>query len=168
MDVNKRILLAVEDSEDSNRAVVYVATMVGKQPGVAIRLFHVLAPMSPELLETPGSENTAVEEKLEEDLEASQSRWLEMAEQAAQPVFAKAKAILSGAGVPAEVIETQICTSTSTQDRVADILEEAQASQCSTIVVGRKSFSRLKELFRHHVGDELVQRAQGFTVWVVE
>lgn len=41
-------------------------------------------------------------------------------------------------------------------------------SQASTIVVGRQSFSRLRDLFHYHVANELVRKGQGFSIWVVE
>lgn len=168
MDVNKRILVAVEDSEASKRAVTYVAKLIGGRQGFSVRLFHVLAPLSPELLETPGSEDMAEEAKLEKEVQDAQAQWLAVAERAAQPVFAQAKSILSEAGVPSEAIETHISTSITRQEVATDILEAAQAGKCGTIVVGRSSFSRFKELFRHHVADELVRNAQGMTIWVVE
>jgi nucleotide-binding universal stress UspA family protein len=167
MNANK-ILIAVDDSEASSRAVAYVATLIGGKKGFSVRLFHVLTPLSPELLEFVGSENTDVEERMEAEERAAQARWIKAAEKAAQPVFTQAESILRKAGVPLEAVETQFSTSVSNQDMVADILEEARASQCGTIVVGRESFSKLKELFRHHVGDELLRKGQGFTIWVVE
>ena len=54
------------------------------------------------------------------------------------------------------------------EDLVNDILQAGRKDGCSTIVVGRESFSWLKEMFHHHVADELVRKAHGLTIWVVE
>ena len=167
MDTNK-ILIAVDDSEASSRAVAYVATLIGGRRGFSVRLLHVLAPLSPELLEFAGSENMDVEESIEAEKRVAQAWWIEEAEKAAQPMFTKADSILRTAGVPPEVVEMQFSTSVSTQDVVSNILEAARVSQCGTIVVGRKSFSTLKEFFHDHLNDELVRKGQGFTIWVVE
>jgi len=168
MIVNKRILFAVDDSEASNQAVTYGAALLSGGKGFGVRLFQVLRPLPPGLLEFPGSENPQEEERLEAEKKAAQARWIEVAEKAAQPVFGKAKAIFRKAKLPTHVVETQLVPSESGQDVVTTILEEARRSQCGTVVVGRKSFSWLQELFRHHVGDELIRRGQGLTIWVVE
>jgi K+-sensing histidine kinase KdpD len=51
---------------------------------------------------------------------------------------------------------------------VRDILESAQKLHCGTIVVGRDTFPSYKEMFKKHIGEELVQKGQGFAIWVVE
>jgi nucleotide-binding universal stress UspA family protein len=168
MNTVKKLLVAVDDSEASTRVAQYVAALVGKQGDFVVRLFHVLGPLAPGLLEAPGSENLQVEEKLEAAEQDAQARWLETAEQVAQQVFTKARTILREAGVPETVVETQFAPSVNRHDITTDILEEARANHCETIVVGRASFSRLRDFFHHHVADELVQKGQGFTIWVVE
>jgi K+-sensing histidine kinase KdpD len=60
------------------------------------------------------------------------------------------------------------CLTTRERDIAAEIIEQAQACQCSTIAVGRASFSWLREYFEHHVADELVRQGQGLAIWVVE
>ena len=59
-----RILVAVDESENSHRAVQYVGALLRRTPDVAVTLFHVLKPMPRELLEHGGSENPAAEAKL--------------------------------------------------------------------------------------------------------
>jgi len=168
MNLNKRILVAIDDSEASNRALTYLATWLRGKNDFCVRLFHVLRPLPPELLEFPGSENLTEEEKLAEEKKTAQARWLEAAEDAARPVFTKAKTILQTAHVPTDNVETQVAATESGRDVVTAILEEAEGSRCRTVVVGRKSFSWFQELFQYHVGDDLVRRSQGLTVWIVE
>jgi nucleotide-binding universal stress UspA family protein len=168
MNANTSILVAVAESEASNRAVSYVATLLGRRCGHRVCLFHVLPPMPSGLLEFGGAEAPAMEERLEKDLKAAQAQWVAKDEQAAAPILANTKAILHKAGVPTHSIETQITTLINGQDLVTEILAAAQASQYGTVVVGREAFSGLKELFYHHVGDELLRRGQGFTIGVVK
>lgn len=168
MNTNRRILVAIDDSEASHQAVTYVARMIGKQEDIQVRLFHVLDPLPPEMLEFPGSENIETEERMDAAEQAAQEQWLETVEKAAQPVFTRAKAVLHAAGVPDRAVETQCCLSITRKDVAADIVEEARASRCGTVVVGRTSFSKLRELFQQHIADELVRRGHGLTIWVVE
>ncbi len=168
MDPSKRILVAVDNSEASSRVVSYVAKMVGRRSGFRVHLVHVLPSFPPALLEFGGAEKPVQEERLEAAEHAARIRWLDRAEKAARPVLARAKWILRKAGMPISAMETQFSTSTSGEEVVADILEAARASRCGTVVVGRESLPGLKGLFRHHVGDELIKRGHGLTVWVVE
>jgi hypothetical protein len=54
-----RILLAVDESENSRRVARYVGSLLRQTPDVALALFHVLKPMPRELLEHGGSEDPA-------------------------------------------------------------------------------------------------------------
>ena len=60
-----RVLLAVDESENSHRVVQYVGSLLGRTPDVVVTLFHVLKPMPRELLEHGGSENPAAEARIE-------------------------------------------------------------------------------------------------------
>ena len=168
MNGEKRMLVAIDDSDASMRAVRYVANVIGGQHGFHLHLFHVLHPLSPELLEFIGSEKIEEEEQMEATLRDAQTQWITKEKKAEQSVFKKAKVILREAGVPGRAVKTGYCTSTNRQEVAADILEAARAERCSTIVVGRESFSGLKRFLRRHVGDELIRKGQGFTIWVVE
>lgn len=168
MALDKNILVSVDDSDASTRAVRYVADMIGDREGFRIRLFHVLPPLPPDLLEFGGTENPKVERSLDRSIEAKRDEWLDAAQKATQPVFDRAKSILENAGVPSESLETQFGISVIEGDVVTDILDEARENDFGTIVAGRHSFSALKELFQHHLADELVRHGQGMTLWVVE
>jgi len=157
MDRTEGILIAIDDSEASRRAVAYVARMMGGRKGLRIRLFHVLAPLPPRLVDFPVGEDP-------------RAAWVTQGEKVAQAVFARAKTILRKARIPARAVETQVAASSSDQDLATIILEAARASQCGTIVVGREIYAGLRKLFqRHiHVADDLIQKAQGLALWVVE
>ncbi|PWB79189.1 MAG: hypothetical protein C3F08_07310 [Candidatus Methylomirabilota bacterium] len=168
MDPSKRILVAVDDSEASTRAVSYVAKIIGRRSGVRVRLMHVLPSVPPALLEFAGADKPAQEERLEAAQHAAQTRWLDQAAQAAQPVLSRAKWILRKAGVPLSAVETECCPSISGERVAREILEAAHASGCGTVVVGRASHAGLTGLFQHHVGDALIKGGHGLTVWIVE
>jgi K+-sensing histidine kinase KdpD len=88
--------------------------------------------------------------------------------QAAQPIFAKARAILQEANIPEQAIETQIYTPIPGQDLATAIIDVAHDTACGTVVVGRSSFSWLRELLQRHVADKLSQEEHAFKLWVVE
>jgi nucleotide-binding universal stress UspA family protein len=158
------LLIAVDDSEATARAVTYVASIAGRHRDVRLHLWHV-APIPPEFLEFGGSEDVQVEEKREAELAQSRLGYLE---DVAQAVFAQAQAILNHVGVPAGAVDTHFLTTMDGEDLVQNLLEAARANACDTIVVGRQSHSWLRELVQHHLADELVRQGEGLTVWVVE
>jgi nucleotide-binding universal stress UspA family protein len=164
MSMYHNLLITVDDSEATARAVTYVASIIGKHRHFRLHLVHV-APIFPGLLEFGGSENVQVEENREAELAKSRLAYLE---DLAQAVFAQARAILDHAGVPAGAVKTHFLTTVNGEDVIQNLLEAAQTNACDTIVVGRQSHSWLRELVQHHLADELVRKGEGFTIWVVE
>lgn len=168
MSALHRILVAVDDSEASNRAVTYVAEMLGRRRGFGVLLAHVLPPVPPEFREFGGSEDPDKERQLTAELHAARAHWIEAVQRAAQPVLERAKAILRDAHVPASAIDTHCAPEMSGKDVMADILQVAQQHNCNTIVVGRESLLGLQKLIQPHVADALIHRGRGMTIWVVE
>jgi nucleotide-binding universal stress UspA family protein len=164
MSACHNLLIAVDDSEATSRAVAYVASTVDRHRDFRVHLFHV-APILPELLEFRGSENPQAEANRETELAKSRLSYLEGL---AQAVFARAQAILDRAGVPAGAVKTHFLTTIGGEGLIQNLLEAARTNACDTIVVGRQSHSWLRELLQHHVADELVRKGEGFTIWVVE
>ena len=168
MNANRNILIAVDDSEAMQRAVAYVAMMIGGKEGFRVRLVHVLPPLPPELMEFGGAENPGVEEEKEAAIHDAQARWLKDAEATAAPVFENAKAILRQARIPMRSVTTYCRPAVPGENVVTDLLEDARTNACGTVVIGRESFTGLRRLFGHHFADELVRQGHGLTIWVVE
>lgn len=169
MHTSRHILIAVDASEASDRAVTYVGEMIGKRQGYRVRLLHLLPPLSPPLLEVGGSENPAIEQRAEKSFHDPQATWLSEAENLARPTLERARARLRQAKVPAQAIETEFVVSINNgQAILTDILEAANTSQCGTIVVGRESSYGLQAIVASHVGDELIAKGHAPTIWVVK
>jgi nucleotide-binding universal stress UspA family protein len=164
----KHILIAVDDSEASYRAVAYVGSIMSGCESFRVCLLHALPPLPREFLEFGGSEDPQQEEREETRLQTEQARWIEAVAQAAEPVLTRAKQILHVARVPEDAMETQIVDTVNTQDIVLNILETAHARHCGTVVVGRKSYHGLKALLTSHVSDALISQGESLAIWVVE
>ena len=117
----KHILIAVDDSEASYRAVTYVGSIMSGGEGFRVCLLHALPPLPREVLEFGGSGAPQQEEWEAARLHTEQARWIEAVAQAAEPVFTRAKQILHEARVPADAVETQIVDTVKTQDIVLNI-----------------------------------------------
>ena len=74
MDKHDKILIAVNDTDASRKAVTYVARLMGGRADVHVRLFHVLPPTPPELLESGGTEDPNQEERLSAELRHARSQ----------------------------------------------------------------------------------------------
>jgi len=83
-------------------------------------------------------------------------------------VFENAISTLTRAGLPPNAIRRIARQLVNHEDLTDDILKLAQENACQTIVVGRSSFSWFQETFHRHLADELVRKATGVTIWVVE
>ncbi len=165
---SKKILVVLDGSDASMRAVNYMSDVIGEDKNCHVCLLHVLDPLPPKLREFRGSENPKEEEQLDEELEQRTEQWIAQSERRSLPTLKKARSILNHAGVPAEAVEVEFWEPVNREDLVDDILQLGRKDGCGTIVVGRKSFSWIKEIFHHHVADELVRKGHGLTIWVVE
>lgn len=168
MERDKRILLGIDDSEATTRALQYLGTIINGHNGFTVYLVHVLPPIPPELLEFGGAEDPEAEQQLSEELKHAQLQWLAEAKQAAEPLLARAQAILTEYGIPAERIGFEFAESIHRPDIAQSLLDLAHLRDCGTVVVGRESFPPLQELVHRHVGEELVRKGRHLAIWVVE
>lgn len=167
MEKANKILLAIEDSEASMKAVAYVAKMVRGHEAIHICLFHVLPPIPPRLLEFGGTEDPQKEKELSAALKTAQTEWIEKAKGAAQAPLKRALSILQDHGVPQDHISTHYSSTIHKPDVVQEVLDAAKQSDCETVVVGRHRLSCVQDLFYQHTGEGLVEKGQEFSVWVV-
>ena len=166
MSTNKRLLVAVDASEASRRALDYVVEIIGSRPGFHVGLVHLELP--PRMIEWGGSEDAAIEGKVSEERART---YREMEKEA----LAKGKALLQNMqeylterGIHVDNRMMQFDEPLNPREIARDVLEAARAHDYGTVVVGRHAFSWLKRLVQYHVGEELVRTGQGVTIWVVE
>ena len=162
------ILVALDDSEASQRTLRYVAHLTQAQSRFRIRLLHILPSVPPALLEHGGSGDPAVEAELDRELREARQVWISQAEQEAQPLFARAKRQLEAAGFDAADVETECRASISGQAVARDCIEAARDSGCETVAIGRSLLPWYREVVHKHPCDELVKHAAGLTIWIVE
>jgi len=168
MDRTDKILIAVDDSEASIKAVSYVTHMLRGRKDIHVRLFRVLPAIPPELLEFGGAEDPQTEQRLSADLKQTQAGWIATAKSDAQPSLDKAMAILLHGGLSPHEVSATFSSSIHQPDVAREILEAAKNWNCGTLVVGKRAHSWLNELTAKHVGEELVRKGEGFAIWVVE
>ncbi len=160
-----RILLAVDESENSDRVVEYVGSLLSQTPNLLLTLFHVLKPMPRGLLEHGGSGNPVEEAQLSEQLHNEQEAWIRKESEAECHVLKEACETLKQYGFDMSHVDLKY----GHEDDIArSILEEARSGQHETIVVGRHGTSRIRQIFGGGTTDKVLREAKGFAIWVVE
>jgi nucleotide-binding universal stress UspA family protein len=160
-----RILVAIDGSACSTRAVKYVAEMLRARPDAEVMVFHVLAPLPPKLREHGGSEDPMKEARLGAKLRKAQQAWYKLERKAEQGILQKAKRVLKHAGLHGAQVQVRL----GNEDNIArNIIETARSDGYTTIVVGRRGRSGIKRFSSGGVTDRLIRTGSGFTIWIVE
>ena len=148
---NKKVLLAVDASENSRRAVAYVAQMLGACEKFYVILLHVINP--------PEENNFSVQ--------SEQKKWLQRYRLKIESMLKQYRQILLQGGFSPQALDLK-ATLGDCPSVAECILAEQKRRDCSTIVVGRQGLSRSEEFLFGSVSSKLVSRAKDCTIWVVE
>jgi nucleotide-binding universal stress UspA family protein len=141
--VNKKVLIAVDGSPCANRAVQFVADMLGPAGGYQVRLVHVVR----------GSTLSDIDVFKENGITGS------------EPVFSGAVKVLTDAGFDEPNISTK--TVTGVLSRAGAIVKAAEKGGWGTIVVGRRGLSSVGDFFMGRVSNKVVHAGRMDTVWIV-
>ena len=148
---HKNILIAVDESENSRRAVQYVAQLLGGLGGFKVTILHVIPQPEEDFFNTPADRET----------------WLARYREKVDAMLADYREILFGAGFPPEDVSVRFpvryCPSLA-----ECILAEREEINYGTIVVGRQGLSRSEEFIFGSISSKIVSHARNCAVWVVE
>ncbi len=158
----KKMLIAIDGSESSFRAVEYAAEQFSGLNDLQITLLHVL-PYPPAPLWDDGH-IPAKEEKAER--EAGIERWLAGQRVKSEPLFDKALSVLTRHGIPASRIGKKMISDSI--DVAASIVEEAADGGYQTLVLGRRGLSAVKKFLMGSVTAKVITHGAGMAICVVE
>jgi nucleotide-binding universal stress UspA family protein len=154
----KKILLAVDASPYSMKAVEFVAEMMGGH-GYEVCVFHAiigLGSVNFDFSETNG-QRLCDSQKLDPCVTAIKTKVTRL--------FQNIKELLSAAGFEHGKISEKIVS--GVHNRSDAIIREAEEGGYGAIVVGRRGLSKVEAFFMGRVGHEVVHEGKKFTVWVV-
>ncbi|HXW69414.1 MAG TPA: universal stress protein [Dissulfurispiraceae bacterium] len=158
----KNMLIAVDGSECSLRAVYYAGRQFSGNEDLQITILHVL-PFPPAPLWDAGH-IPAKAEYAEREREIE--RWLLDQNARAESLFDKATAILAEAGLSRAQIT--IKTISDSSDIADSILEETRDGGYQTLVIGRCGHSTVKEFLMGSITTKIVNRGAGVAICIVE
>ena len=155
--VEKKILLAVDDSIHSRHAVQYTVRMSSVVKDVTWTLFHVQPTISQFLLD---------EAKTDLKARAELKKIIQKNAEKAQGILDKYKAQMVRTGIADKRIN--VATQPKVLGLVKDILDHAERGLYDAIVVGRRGLSRIQKAFMGSVTAKLVEHSRVIPVWVVD
>ena len=155
--MQKKILVAVDGSPASNRALDYLGLMEGARiRELSVTLLYVMNPIPPYLRR----EGQAAPEAFKR-LRALENK----NRQAARQVLEGARERMLDHGMAPEQVETKALPRTA--DVARDILFQAEQGLYDALVLGRRGLSKAQELFVGSVTNKVVQHAERLPVWIL-
>ncbi len=151
---SKKVLIAVDDSENSLRAVDYVSFILGDDPEVEFTLFSALPSIQTLLGEGITCNIDALDECYQSDEEKEMNGF-----------FEKAKDVFTKAGVTRDRLRTKIKKKSFNVSK--DISEEVLRGGYGTVVLGRKGKSGLKSIVIGSVSLKTLASIEDRAVWIV-
>jgi nucleotide-binding universal stress UspA family protein len=155
--MQKKILIAVDDSPPSRQAVAYAGRMAGAIPELGACLFYVQPPISQFLLE---------EAKLSAGAQSELKKLATRNTEAGHKLLSSCREMLIRNGMHAERIE--LVTQPRSQGVAKDILDYAQNGLFDAILVGRRGVSFLQQMFTGSVSAHLIENSPVIPVWLVD
>jgi len=161
-DKMERLLIAIDGSEGSRKAVEHVAFHHTLTPGLRVTLLNVLPEMPPAFWDDGHILNETERAERKRTIE----KWKQNQKLKIETVFENAAAILSAGGVNPEFIEKK--TIIGPGDVADEILDEARNGGYDDIILGRRGHSGASKFLMGSVSTKVVNHGTGFTICVVE
>ena len=148
---DKHLLVAVDQTDNSKRAVLYVADFLGGFPGFRVTLFSIVPEPEEDFFDTEAEKVAWIREKLE----------------GAGAMLENYRQILIQSGFPEDKVQIRSCVNES--KALSDAILQSQCGlSCCTVVVGRHHKSKAEEFLFGSTSSRLVHEAKGCAVWVIE
>lgn len=157
-----KVLIAVDNSEASQRALAFAGRMLGDRPAldIEITLFHVVESL-PEFLLAAGAFKPAADQ------------WAQTRRQEGEKFLAAQRDALTKAGVPAKAVHTKLCCKEGRPESIRvvaalAVIEEMQQGKYDVVVIGRRGASATIPTLLGGVAEKIAREAHGKTVWIVD
>lgn len=148
---DKHILIAVDTSDSSRRAVLYVADFLGGIPGFRVTLFSIVPEPEEDFFDT----------------EAEQVAWTREKMGETNKMLENYRTILIQAGFDEDKVRIRSCVG-DTRSFAEEILDIRCDLTCCTVVVGRHHKTKTEEFLFGSTSSRLIREAKNCAVWVVE
>ena len=151
-DTERHLLTAVDESENSKRAVMFLADFFSDSQNIFITLLSIIPEPSEDFFPS----------------EAARQAWLQEKEAGMQKHLTVYKEILLGAGFPDARIAIRLSIRPGTISIGDAILEEQEKLRCCIVVVGRRGITHSEEFVFGSTSSKILHHAKHCAVMVVE
>ena len=148
---DKHLLIAVDESESSKRAVLYVADLLGGFPGFTVTLCSII----------PAPEEDFF------DREEQAQAWIKEKRAQVGKMLENYREVLMQSGFSGDKVSIRSIVNKGKSFAEA-ILSMRCDITCCTVVVGRHHKSRTEEFLFGSTSSKLIHEAKNCAVWVVE
>jgi nucleotide-binding universal stress UspA family protein len=148
---DKHLLIAVDETDSSRRAVLYVADFLGGFPGFTVTLLSIIPDPDPDFFDT----------------EAEMNEWLKKEYDTTNKMLENYRQIMIQSGFPEHKVHYRACIGEAKSMSDA-ILETRCDLTCCTVVVGRHHKTKTEEFLFGSTSNRLIHEAKNCAVWVVE
>lgn len=148
---DKHLLIAIDQTEVSKHAVLYVADFLGGFPGFKVTLLSI------------------IQEPEEDFFESEQERveWTKNKEQEMNHILENYRQVLIQSGFSEDKVNLKLCIGDA--KALSDMILSFQCElSCCTVVVGRHHKSKTEEFLFGSISSQLIHEARNCAVWVVE
>ncbi len=146
----KKILIAVDDTPTSRKAVQYAANIIGRLEKVRLHLLHIYPEPPPDYYTAGGSLDAYRTEK----------------EKESEALFADGMQTLTGSGIAREIITTE-CRMAEHRTISQTILAVQEEGGYGTVVVGKRGVSKAEEFLFGSISNALLHHGRDIAIWVV-
>lgn len=145
------LLAAVDESENSRRAVEYLSLWVACTEAVRVKLIHVIKEPSEDVLPD----------------EDERGEYIGNKKKVAESLLSRLRAELESRGIPEDQVVTAVLSCKPAATVVDTILGESKTGDYDTIVLGRRGMSKKEEYIFGSVTSRVVREVDHASVWVV-
>jgi nucleotide-binding universal stress UspA family protein len=147
----RHVLVALDESENAKRALLYTADFLGGSPGFRVTLLSII----------PDPSEDYFADSTERD------SWIGEQTSRAEETLKRYRDILIQAGFTDDKVSIRI--ETGNCPSIADcILDIQKKLNCCTIVVGRRGISKKEEFIFGSTSNRLLHSGKNCAVWVIE
>ena len=148
---DKHLLVAVDQTDNSKRAVLYVADFLGGFPGFRVTLLSIVPEPEADFFDT----------------EAEQDAWTMKKMEEANKMLRNYRQILIQSGFPPDKVQVRSCV--NERKALSEAILQSQCGlSCCTVVVGRHHKSKSEEFLFGSTSNKIIHEAKNCAVWVVE
>ncbi len=147
---NRNILVAVDGSENSKRAVLYAGDIINGMKGFHVTIVHIIS--------IPPDDYFASEDE--------KAFWIGSKSLEGNKILQEHLFLLLNSGIEKEDVETKLIVKECIS--VAEcLLEEQKKLNFGTIVIGRRGISKKEEFIFGSTSNKLLHEAKDCSVWVI-